>query len=215
MRYYITVVETAMNILLISASPRKERSRTLALAREAVRGMGGGAKVEIVHLRDLRIEFCRHCESCHKTCLRCPIQDDVRVLLEKMLAADGILLATPNYINQVTASLKALFDRSAHFIHCKRLLGRYVCGVVTSGGGREDQVVLDYLRHYAHVCGAQYSGGVSSRGPAPDEKRAEAFRLGQAFARDIRDKKRYPGQIRIIEKGKDYFREIIRLRKDD
>jgi len=61
----------------------------------------------------------------------------VASILEKMLDAEGIILASPNYINQVTASMKALFDRSSHFIHCKRLLDKYVAGVVSSGSGQD------------------------------------------------------------------------------
>jgi multimeric flavodoxin WrbA len=202
-----------MKILLISASPRKAKSQTLALARQVVAGMGK-VRVETVHLRDLKIGFCIHCEACHVACMRCPIQDDVHGLLDKMLAADGIILATPNYINQVTAALKAILDRSSHFIHCKRLLGKYLCGVVTSGSGGQDGLVLDYLRHYAHVCGAQFSGGVSACAYAMDAKKAAARRLGRSFARDMKEQKLYPAQTRAIEQGIAYFGRIIGMRKD-
>jgi multimeric flavodoxin WrbA len=203
-----------MKILLISASPRKARSRTLALARQVAAGLGAAATVETVHLRDLKIGFCNHCEACHAACLRCPIKDDVRALLDKMLAADGIILATPNYINQVTAALKAVLDRSSHFIHCKRLLGKHLCGVVTSGSGAQDKIVLDYLQHYAHVCGAQFSGGVSACAYAVEKSAAAAVRLGRTLARDIRERKDYPAQSRIIKKGFAHFGRIIAMRKD-
>jgi len=203
-----------MNILLISASPRKAKSQTLALAQHVVKGLGQAAKVETIHLRDLKIGYCTHCEACHVTCLRCPIQDDVHALLGKMLAADGIILATPNYINQVTAALKAVLDRSSHFIHCKRLLGKYLCGVVTSGSGTQDGLVLDYLQHYAHICGAQFSGGVSARADAMEQKGAEAVRLGKRLARDICKKTRYPNQLKAIEAAMAHFGKIIAMRKD-
>jgi len=42
-----------MKILLISASPRKERSQTLVLAKEVLEGcLGKGRKGEVVHLCD-------------------------------------------------------------------------------------------------------------------------------------------------------------------
>jgi multimeric flavodoxin WrbA len=203
-----------MNILLISASPRKAKSRTLALARYVLKGLGAGTQVETVHLRDLRIDYCTHCEACHVTCMRCPIKDDVHALLDKMLAADGIILATPNYINQVTAALKAVLDRSSHFIHCKRLLGKYFCGVITSGSGTQNRLVLDYVRHYAHICGAQYSGGVSARADVVAAKKDEAIRLGRKLAQDIRRRTRYPAQAKVIEGGMAHFGQIIRMRKD-
>ena len=110
-----------MQVLLISSSPHREKSSTYALAKEALRGVEAqGGAVETVHLDARKIRFCKHCEACHKKLMRCPLKDDAGAILRKMLLADAIVLASPNYINQVTASLKALFDRSSHFIHCKR-----------------------------------------------------------------------------------------------
>jgi multimeric flavodoxin WrbA len=204
-----------MKILLISASPRKKISRTLALARQVLAGCRrAGVKTEVIHLADLSIKFCRHCELCHKKILDCPSKDDVNKVLGKMLKADGIILASPNYINQVTAAMKALFDRASHFIHCKRLLDKYIVGVVSSGGGY-DKDVLNYIRYYAHICGAQYSGGVSSRVPVGKMELKKAYALGQNLATDILEEKKFPGQLRIIEKGKEYFKKIIVMRKDE
>lgn len=201
-----------MKILLISASPRRETSQTFALATAVAEGTG--AAVEVVHLRDHRIGFCRHCELCHREPLRCSVSDDAMELAGKMLAADGIILATPNYINQVTGSMKTLFDRTSHFIHCKRLLGKYVVGAVTSGSGR-DEDVLAYLRYYALTCGAQFSGGVSSRAPVPDEVKKTAVDLGRTLRQDIQAGKEYPEQLAFIEEGRSHFRRLIQIRKDD
>src|SRR3972149_5015650 len=98
-----------MRILLISSSPRKEESRTFALAGELLRGCSDSIETKILQLPELKVEFCKHCELCHKKILCCPIKDDVGMILTEMLDADGIILASPNYINQVTASMKALF----------------------------------------------------------------------------------------------------------
>ena len=134
-----------MKALGISASPRKDKSNTLILLKEAFSVIEKkGYQTELVHLCDLKIEFCRHCESCHKKMMDCPIKDDAHLLLEKMLESDGIIFASPIYINQITGYLKTFFDRSSHFIHCLRLLGKYTGTVATSGGGSQG-VVLDYL----------------------------------------------------------------------
>jgi multimeric flavodoxin WrbA len=202
-----------MNILLISSSPHKARSQTFLLAEELTKGFDSSVKKEVIHLCDHRIEFCRHCERCHEKTLQCPIKDDVRSILKKMLDADGIIFATPNYINQVTASMKALFDRSSHFIHCKRLLGKYIAGIVSSGSG-QDREVLDYIKYYGHTCGAQYIGGVSSAAPIGDEKKKEALNLGRTLTAAINDKKSFPEQIKIIGAGREHFRGIMKTRKD-
>jgi len=204
-----------MKILLISASPRKERSQTFLLAKELLRGLKGkNTAYTIIHLCDLKIGFCRHCESCHKKILSCPIKDDVSFVLKKMLDARGIIIATPNYIDQVTGAMKTLFDRSSHFIHCKRLEDKYVAAVVSSGSGCNKKV-LEYIEYYAHTCAAQYSGGVSARAPVSRENMEEAFILGKKLRLDIRKNREFPRQIRIIEKGRAHFRKIIEARKNE
>jgi len=126
-----------MKVLLISSSPHKEKSTTFLLAKEVLKAIGQeGVETESIHLSDYRILFCRHCDECHRHILNCPLQDNVNIILKKMLDADGISPASPNYIDHITASMKALFDRSAHFIHCKRLSGKYIIGVVSSGSGK-------------------------------------------------------------------------------
>jgi multimeric flavodoxin WrbA len=205
-----------MKILLISSSPHKEKSKTIFLAKEVLAGCAENKETEseIIYLCALKIDFCNHCEICHKRIMECSIKDDVKMVFKKMLEADGIILATPNYINQVTGSMKTLFDRLAHFIHCKRLLGKYIAGVVTSGAGF-DEPVLSYLNYYAHTCGAQYSGGISCRNPEVKEKSQGARQLGRKLSADILGKKTYPGQIELIEKGKKYFAEVMKLRKSE
>lgn len=204
-----------MKSLLISSSPRKEKSQTFLLAKEVLRGCATKSRYsEIIHLCDCKIEFCRHCEECHKIIMNCSIKDDVTKILKKMLEADGIILASPNYINQVTASMKALFDRSSHFIHCKRLLGKYIVGIVSSGSG-QDKEVLDYIEYYAHTSGAQYSGGASSCVPVSREKLKEAYQLGERVALDIKEKRIYSEQMKIIGDGKEHFKRIMQIRKED
>jgi len=204
-----------MQVLLISSSPHNEKSSTFLLAKEVLRGLSEeGVSSEALHLDNFKVFFCKHCEACHKKIFKCSLKDDVNMILQKMLKADAILLASPNYINQVTASMKALFDRSAHFIHCKRLIGKYIAAVVTSGSG-QNQVVLDYLKYYSIACGAQYSGGVSAQQQFGQEKKDEAFRLGKKIASDLEEKKQYADQLQEIEQGKQYFAQVIKARKDD
>ena len=203
-----------MKALLISTSPHKEKSNTFVLAQGVLNSLSDeGVDPEIIHLSEHHISFCQHCEECHKQILRCSIKDSIPLIMNKMLAADGIILASPNYINQVTASMKALFDRSSHFIHCQRLLGKYIVAVVTSGSG-QDKDVLDYIKYYAHICGAQYSGDVSSAAYAVKQKGEDANQLGKKLAQDIKEKRIFADQMKIIETAKENFKRIIQLRKD-
>jgi hypothetical protein len=87
-------------------------------------------------------------------------------------------------------------------------------GVVTSGSGYDTEL-MKYLQYYARVCGAQYSGGISAVGYAIKEKFAEAYQLGMKMAEDIKQKKVYPDQMQIIEQGREHFKRVIQLRKED
>lgn len=204
-----------MKILLITSSPRLEESRTFLLAKGVLKGASeSGADTEVIHLADQDLCFCQHCQACHKKILQCTEDDSIPAILNKMIEADGIILASPNYINQVTALMKALFDRSTHFIHCKRLMDKYVAGVISSGSG-EDKQVLDYIKHYAHICGAQFSGGVAACERSVEEKIDQAYQLGKKLVEDIKAKKVFSDQMKIIEASRDHFKELIQLRKDE
>ena len=204
-----------MKLLGISASPRKNKSNTLALLEEVLSGAEeSGGKTEIVHLCDLKIEFCRHCELCHKTLMVCPIKDDAHFLLTEMLESDGIVFASPVYIDNITGYLKTLLDRSAHFIHCQRLLGKYVGAVATAGGGPQ-QMVLDYIHHYSSVCGAQYVGGVSDVVPISQETKNEAKEIGRKIAEAIKNKTEFDQEMKEILSRREYFKRVIEFHKEE
>lgn len=204
-----------MKLLGISASPRKSKSNTLLLLKEVLSVAEKEKEhTEIVHLCDLKIEFCRHCESCHKKLMVCPIKDDAHLLLDKMLDADGIVFGSPVYIDHITGTLKVFLDRSTHFIHCQRLLGKYVGAVATAGGGPQ-QMVLDYIRHFFLVCGAQYVGGVSCVVPVTEEARKRGVEVGQALVEAIRKKTEFPRETEEILSRRDYFRRIIEFHKKE
>ena len=204
-----------MKILGISASPRKNKSNTLLLLKEAFSAIEKkGYQTELVHLCDLRIEFCRHCETCHKIIMDCPIKDDANRLIRKILESDGIIFASPVYIDHITGYLKTFFDRSTHFIHCLRLLGKYTAAVATSGGGPHE-VVLDYLKHFSIICGARYVGGVSTNVPVPEEIKRKAGNLGETLFEAIKSKKAFPDQMKEIQSRKSFFKRIIEAHKEE
>lgn len=203
-----------MKILGISASPRKEESQTLFLLKEAILATQElGALTELVELPDLKIEFCLACEHCHKK-KGCIINDDVFALLDKLLVSDGVIFASPVYIRQVTASLKAVMDRSSHFIHCQRLLGKYVGCIVTSGSGRGKEV-LDYIKDYVITCGAQYVGGISSKAPVTKTVKEQTRSFGQKLVKAIKEREEYPEQLKEIENFRKFFKDVIQARKNE
>jgi multimeric flavodoxin WrbA len=131
-----------------------------------------------------------------------------------MLNSDGIVFASPVYIDSVSAQLKALFDRTSHFIHCQRLIGKYTCGIVTSGSGK-GEMVLEYIKHYSNTIGAQYTGGINIKVPLKGEDFEKTVKLSDDFINSIKEKRKFKEQMEIIEKNKEYFKNLVLKRKEE
>lgn len=202
-----------MKIVAICGSPRGKKSQTKALAERVLEAARiKGADTETVDLGKARIGFCQACEACHQG-PDCVLNDDGKAILQKLLDADGIILASPIYLNQVTAQLKALMDRTSHFVHCLRLMGKYMAAVTTSGGGGGADVQA-YLKHYAFIVGAQFVGGVDAAAPLKEPDFSAAAELGGALVSAIQKQTAYPEQLRIIEEQKRRFGRLITFHKD-
>ncbi|MDD2851906.1 MAG: flavodoxin family protein [Desulfuromonadaceae bacterium] len=194
-----------MKILAIIASPRGMKGNTGRLLDEVLAGVkSSGAETEVLSLKDLDVKPCVACDICHKTGV-CNIDDDYETIKTKLLACDGFILASPNYIFSVSAQMKALFDRCNGLIHCMALEGKYALMVETSGGGEDDEV-LTYMSRFSNTLGANSVGGIGSAITGvrtfPDENNlfVKARTLGQEICQSITDKRAYPEQ-EMFRKG--------------
>ena len=101
----------AKRILIISSSPRR-KGNSDTLCDEFMRGaIEAGHEVEKIFLRDKRIEYCTGCGTCSVHNKPCPQKDDAAEIIEKMVAADVIVMATPVYFYTMSAQMKTLIDR--------------------------------------------------------------------------------------------------------
>jgi multimeric flavodoxin WrbA len=113
----------------------------------------GDVEYEIVRLRDYRLEFCRGCKVCFEKGEEfCPLKDDRDVLVEKMMASDGVVFASPNYAFHLSAMMKAFFDRLAFAMHRPCFFGRASTSIVTQGVGLGGKIV-DYFDFAAKCLG--------------------------------------------------------------
>ena len=100
----------AKNILILSGSFRKKGNSDL-LCDEFMKGaLEAGHVVEKIYVNDKKINFCTGCGVCNTT-HKCVMHDDMAEILEKMLAADVIVLATPVYFYCMNGQMKTLIDR--------------------------------------------------------------------------------------------------------
>ncbi len=108
----------------------------------------GDVESEIVLLSDYRLEPCRGCKLCfEKGHEACPLKDDRDTLLAMMDASDGVVLASPSYMFQVSGMTKTLLDRLAFVGHRPRFQGKTFTSVVTQGLPFDAKIVqyLDFV----------------------------------------------------------------------
>lgn len=71
-----------------------------------------GREYEIVDLAGLSIKPCTGCMMCMMNEGKCPIDDDMQGLYEKMLNADAIIIGSPTYYLDIAGVVKCMIDRS-------------------------------------------------------------------------------------------------------
>lgn len=208
-----------MKILGINASPKGSKSETLKLVKAVLNGAKSkGFEVELVDLCKLHIEYCNACGICYKKG-QCVKKDNLQFLFKKMMAADGLVMGSPNYFRSVTGQMKTMIDRMADAVHCQLLTGKYSVNVATSGGPGQYLQVTDYLNEIMLNFGSFVTGstGVSIRSGSRALEIAErkAFRLGCTLAEDIMARKVYKKQRKRHEENKKYFQSLVKMFKDE
>jgi multimeric flavodoxin WrbA len=104
-----------MRIIGINGSPRKGWN-THILVGEALQGAAvAGAETELINLYNLRFSGCISCFECKRKDSphrgHCAVQDDLKPVLEKIEAAEGLVIGSPLYFGDVTASTRAFLER--------------------------------------------------------------------------------------------------------
>jgi multimeric flavodoxin WrbA len=211
-------MEETMKIIALVGSPRKSRSNTAALVDLVLEGAASeGTEHETIFLPGGTVAPCRACDLCHVTG-SCSQKDEFGSIREKILAADAIVVATPNYIDHVSAQLKAFIDRCCGVVHLLGFAGRYGAAVVTSGGGPEEPIAR-YLEHFLVITGIIPVGSVfatmgGQEKVFSDEVRTEAGELGRRLVRAVRQRESFPE----AEKEQQAFRQrmgwLMENRKD-
>lgn len=99
-------------VLILSGSPRKGGNSDL-LCEEFKKGAEkSGNDVEIIRVSTKKIACCSGCYYCKDNDGKCVHNDDMAIILQKMIDADVIVLASPVYFYSVDAQLKAVIDRT-------------------------------------------------------------------------------------------------------
>lgn len=172
-------------VLILSGSPRKNGNSDI-LCDEFMKGaLESGNEVEKIRVAEKKIGYCRACYACRGTGV-CAIKDDMADILQKMIDADVLVLASPVYFYSIDAQLKALIDRTvARWTEVKDKEFYYI---VTAADGENEsaETTIQCFRGYADcVEGAKemgiiYGMGVYEKGEIGNTKAmTEAYEMGK------------------------------------
>lgn len=101
-----------MRILALNASPRRDGNSSQLLAAAVDGATAAGADVSSVFLADRVSGMLDDCRACRGSDGRCTIADGYdSLMLDQVVPADGLLIATPLHYYGMSARLKAFFDR--------------------------------------------------------------------------------------------------------
>ena len=102
-----------MKVLILMGSPRLQ-GNTAELCKPFMEELQkNNVEVKYIELEKLNIAPCKGCYACQNVAgaYGCVQHDDMSYVVEQMLWADAIILATPIYAWYCAASMKAVLDR--------------------------------------------------------------------------------------------------------
>ncbi|HKL13523.1 MAG TPA: flavodoxin family protein [Halanaerobiales bacterium] len=121
-----------MKVIGVLGSPVKRGTNSL-LQKSLDTLSEAGIETELLHITDYNLQFCQGCNTCLREG-RCVIEDDLTKIGDKLIEADGIILASPSYFGSPTAQLKNLMDRSRYLKMQDHKLKNKLLGVISSSG---------------------------------------------------------------------------------
>lgn len=102
-------------VIAINGSPRKKWNTATLLEHVLEGAASTGAKTELVHLYDLDFKGCTSCFACKlkggKSYGKCAMKDGLTPILEKISAADALILGSPIYFGIVTGEMRSFMER--------------------------------------------------------------------------------------------------------
>ena len=103
-----------MKVLAINGSARPNGNTAILIRTIFAELEKQGIETELVQLAGSQLRGCAACYGCFRTKNnKCVISEDIlNECVAKMMAADGIILASPTYFADVSAEMKALIDRA-------------------------------------------------------------------------------------------------------
>jgi len=182
-----------IKVVAFNGSARKQGNTAILLGHVLGELQANGIETELVEMSGAEIHGCLACRKCSvRKDRHCSQTGDMgNVYIDKMAAADGILLGSPTYVADVSPEIKALIDRAclvsgANGGMFRRKVGAAVVAVRRAGAIH----AFDALNHFFLITemiipGSSYWNIGIGREPGEVEKDEEGIRTMKTLGRNM------------------------------
>jgi multimeric flavodoxin WrbA len=177
-------------VVAVIGSPRR-RGNTATLVEAALGELeGSGCACTRIVLADKHIEFCSGHVFCGERA--CPHDDDMAGILEQVYAADGLILATPIYYENVSGQMKTFMDRNATRYYGGEQLAPKVVGLIAVAGESDAEDTLAAMRRFLTLSNPEEPplvalGGLADK-PGDAAQDAELMASARALGRSVAER---------------------------
>jgi multimeric flavodoxin WrbA len=99
-----------MKVVAINGSPKPKGNTYLALKTVCDELNLQNIETEIIHVGNMELKGCISCGRCHEG--HCHFSDEkLREIVDKVYAADGLILGSPVYYASIAGTMKSFLDR--------------------------------------------------------------------------------------------------------
>ena len=136
-------------VVAVIGSPRR-KGNTAALVDSALEELErSGCSCSRIVLSDKRINACDGHANCGERV--CPHDDDMPGILAQVYAADGLILATPIYYENVSGQMKTFIDRNATRYYSDEWLAPKVVGLIAVAAESSADDTLGALHRFVSL----------------------------------------------------------------
>jgi multimeric flavodoxin WrbA len=169
-----------MNVVAFNGSARKDGNTAILVNAVFAVLKKEGIRTELVQMAGKEIRGCTACGKCFENQnKRCAVKDDIlNDSIEKMVDADGIILASPTYFADVSTEMKALIDRAGLVAKANQDMFRRKVGASVVAVRRAGAIhAFDTMNHFFFinqmvVPGSSY-WNIGMGGLGPDEVKGD------------------------------------------
>lgn len=140
-----------MRVVAFNGSPRTHGNTAAIIKLVFSELEKQGIETELVQVGGILKQGCTGCNYCHKNkSAGCVIANDpLNEWIEKIAAADGIILGSPVYFNDVTSEMKAFIDRAGYVARANDRMYKHKIGAAVVAVRRNGAVhALDTMFHF-------------------------------------------------------------------